>query len=138
VKGIPGVLAIATVFLGIVWTAVFVLGDTGILVSPPESVAREFLRTLQTRRYEQGRQHLASTLRAQTTGDDLRRLRDRLQERLGTIENVDGEKGKAPDEADGILETTAGPVRVPLRFQREYGEWRIHDLAPLRSLAGPP
>ena len=137
-KAAPAVLVVVAVLLGIVWTAVFPLGDTGILVSPPEAVAEQFFRSLQTRRYEQARAQLASELRTRTAADDLRRLHRDLETRVGRIEEVEGEKGAAPEEAHCRLKTERGRVRVTLPFERTSGEWHVRDLTALRTVSRDP
>ena len=137
-KSAPAVLVVVAVLLGIVWTAVFTLGDTGILVSPPEAVAEQFLRSLQTRRYEQARAQLASELKTRTAAGDLRRLHQDLETRVGRIEKVEGEKGAAPEEAHCRLETDRGQVRVTLPFERASGEWHVRDLTALRTVSSRP
>jgi hypothetical protein len=136
-KSAPAILGLVAGFLGIVWSAVFALGDTRILVSPPEAVAEQFLRSLQTRRYEQARAHLASVARTQITGDDLRRLHRDLESRVGKIENVQGEKADNPNEAYCLLETRRGRVRVTLLFERANGDWHIRDVAALQGRLDP-
>jgi hypothetical protein len=136
-RSAPAILGLIAGFLGIVWTAVFALGDTGILVSPPEAVAEQFLRSLQTRRYEQARALLASEARTQITGDDLRRLHRDLESRVGKIENVQGQKSDAPNEAYCLLETRRGQVRVALPFERANGDWHIRDVAALQAVSNP-
>jgi hypothetical protein len=137
VKSAPAILGVVALCLAIVWTAVFVLGDTRILVSPPEAVAEQFFRSLQTRRYEQGRAQLAPDLRAKTTADDLRRLHDDLETRVGRIENVEAEKAAALDSAHCLLETERGRARVTLPFERTKGEWHIRDLDGLQRVPAP-
>jgi hypothetical protein len=135
VRGVLAVLALVAVLLAIVGAAVFGLGDSRTLVPPAESVAQEFMHALQTRRYEQGRRHLAAALRARVSGHDLRMLHRGIEAHLGRIQRVRGERGAVPGEAVVLLETKAAHSRVTLCLRREHGEWRVRDLTALQDQA---
>jgi hypothetical protein len=126
------VLAIVAGLLGIVAAAVLGGGDGRVLVSPPETVAEGFLHALQTRRYEQARQHLTFELRARTPHGELRSLHGAMEARWGRIEKVGGERAPVPDAAVGLLRASNGNARLTLLFRREHGEWRLRELNALR------
>jgi hypothetical protein len=133
-RAIPAILGVMLAFLGIAAAAVFGLGDARVLVPPPEAVAEEFLRSLQTHRYPQARQDLDRGLREGVSGDELRDLWTRVERRVGHVRDVRGEKAGAPGEAHGILVTEDGEIRVTFRLSREHGEWHLSDFNALDAL----
>jgi hypothetical protein len=137
VTAAPKVLAVSAAFLAMVAAAVFGAGDGRVLVPPPEIVAGEFARALQTRRYPQARRHLASELQRQVDAAALRRLHQLLEARLGRIQRVRGERGTAPGEAVVVLEASRRRLRLLLRCAREHGQWRVRELPPLTNHVSP-
>ena len=134
-RAISAILAVTLTFVGIAAVAVFVLGDTGVLVPPPETVAEELLHALQMKRYAQARPHLSDRLRPQVSAEDLRRLWTSIESRTGRVETVTAERGRTAGEAYGILGTRDGSFPVRLRFTLERGEWRLDELNSLEALA---
>lgn len=128
----PLATAVALLFIAGV---LFGLGDRQVLTSPPEAVAEQFMRKLQTGRYEVAMDQLASELREKVHAEDLKVAAHRLKERVGQIQDVRGEPGPMRGneaEATTILTLQQGK-EVPLRFRltRSQGTWAIQDLGDL-------
>ena len=121
-------LVLATaVALGVVAAAVGFAHDTNTLVSPPESVAEQFVRKLAGRRYDVARAHLAEdspALRAR-----IRTASDMLRARAGAIVQVEGKPGVIDGDTAtaAALVTTAGDDEIVMEFAlvRRAGSWRI-------------
>jgi hypothetical protein len=129
---LAGMIAAA---LAVVAIAVFGLGDGRTTVSPPEAVAESFVRALERGRFPQAHKYLSSADRPRISAARLAEVTARLQSRIGRIEDVRGEEGwLAGDDAEAaaVVKTQrSGDVRLPLRFHREMGEWRVVGIAAL-------
>lgn len=121
--------------LAVIAVAVFGLGDGRTMVSPPEAVAENFVRALECGRFPQAHKYLSAEARRRISDARLAEATERLESRIGRIEDVKGDEGwLAGDEAEAgaVVKTrTAGAVRLALRFRREMGEWRVAGIEGL-------
>ena len=135
-NGLWKVVAVLIASLLLIAGAVFGLGDRGVLVSPPEAVAENFMRALSTGRYDMALPYLSDGLARTTDAASLKAYKDRLEAKTGAIEEVKGENGRILGEqavADAVLKTErAGEVTVPLRMERSEGEWTIRHIGEIQ------
>lgn len=121
--------------LAVVAIAVFGRGDGRTMVSPPEAVAEDFVRALERGRFPQAHKYLSAAARRRISTARLAEATESLEARIGRIEDVKGEKGwlSGDDaEASAVVKTQrAAGVRLPLRFHREAGEWRVVGIVGL-------
>ncbi|MFN3651657.1 MAG: hypothetical protein ACK47B_18940 [Armatimonadota bacterium] len=134
------VLLVTAAALGLLAGIVFGLGDRTIFVSPPEAVAEQFMRKVETERFGQALDHLESSLQQQVSEEGLRRGMEALERRHGPFSDVRGEfLSIEGDEASAsaVLTTSAGG-EVPLRFRlkRSQGSWEISDVTSLTGAEG--
>jgi hypothetical protein len=129
--------AMVAAALAVVAIAVFGLGDGRAMVSPPAAVVENFVRAVERGRFPQALKYLSANARGPISPARLAEAKARLESRIGRIEDVKGEEGwLAGDDAEAaaILKTRrSGEVRLALRLEREWGEWRvtgIEGLAP--------
>ena len=131
-SALGGVAAVMALAILLIAGVVFGLGDSTILVPPPESVAEGFVRELVTRRYERALPYLSEELRAQVSAEDLRKYTEPFKNRSGKILNVRGEPGRmAGDRAEAyaIVEAKSGGVmRFAFELTRQKGVWAISKL----------
>jgi hypothetical protein len=125
-------LAVIAAALLVCAGAIEVLRDRGALVPPPEMVVEEFVRELSLERWQPARTHLSGPLAQELEPDSLHALLDRLEERVGRIEDVRGRPFFSTDAmAEAVAEiTTDSGDRVALRLPlvREHGLWKISRL----------
>lgn len=134
-NGIVG--ALATVALALVVTAgsLFGLRDRSVLASPPEATVEDFLRKLATERYVRAHADLSDDLARAVGPDSLRSLLRALESRVGTIDDVRGERiwmTETSARAAAVLKTDDGremEVELPLTWSN--GEWSIADVRGL-------
>jgi ABC-type transporter MlaC component len=126
--GVPLAIALALAFI---YGVVFGLGDTHVLVSPPEAVAEGFMRSLTTRRYRQALPFLNDELQERVTPEALKAYAQRLEAEHGKIKDVKGEAGWMKGdraEAHAVLQTDQGKeVKHPIRLERSEGAWSVSD-----------
>jgi hypothetical protein len=126
-KPIPGVILVAAVSLGIAAAAV-TAGDVNVLVPTPETVAENYVRQLDAKRYKPAHSLLAEETRATNAVASLRDVALALQSTFGPIDTIKGVgETYAGNEAAALVEVSGkhktGIVHVPLR--REKGVWRV-------------
>jgi hypothetical protein len=112
--------------------AIQLLRDRAVLVPPPEKVVEEFVHEISLERWASARNHLTGPLARRLGPDSLRAFRERLEQRVGRIDDVRGRPLFATDaaaEAAAEVTTTTGD-RARLRFplSREHGLWKISRL----------
>ena len=133
-RAVAVTLAIVAAALAVCAAAVFGAGDRRTLVSPPEAIAEDFLRAVWMKRHSQARKYLGAQAKAGVGEEELARLRARLEEAAGGIEDVRGEAGWiAGDvaEAGAEIRGREKTLHVRLPFSRETGEWRLTGIESL-------
>ncbi len=102
--------------------------DTVTLVSPPEVVAEEFVRTLATGRYDRAVDNLEQVdgAAAMLAGHG-----KALRERAGRVNQVEGEAGSIDGDAATasarITTSDAGELEWSFSLVRRDGTWKITD-----------
>jgi hypothetical protein len=135
-KAVAANLALILGCLGLIALAVFGLGDTSVLVPPPEAAAESFLHQLATHRYARALPLLEEGTRTRVDASVLRRATEQLEGGRGRLDPVHGEPGVVVgSEATARVTTPRGEVRV--RLVRQHGLWRIKDLEGLRWSGAP-
>ena len=122
------VTAVVASGFGLAAGAVFGLHDRETFVPPPEVVVESFTRQLVQRRYDLAVNYLGRNLRANTGGDGLRARFDQLQQRIGTPNQVSGERDwmqESEASARALVEGESGNAVLTFRLAREHGLWRI-------------
>jgi hypothetical protein len=116
---------------------IFEFGSSRIMVPPPETVARDFVRHLHTGRFSVARDGLSEQLRAQTTGEQLKRMTQELQQRTGEWLDVGAEEGWIRGDYataySKIRTKTGANIRLRFPLVRHEGEWKISGLGALRK-----
>jgi hypothetical protein len=129
-KDLLPLVLVAAVALGIVVAAVDFTHDT-TLVSPPESVAEQFVRKLAGGRYDVASAHLADDAPSQR--ERIRTTSDTLRARAGAIAQVEGRPGTIDGDtatATAVVTTTrAGEIVIECELVRHAGSWRIRSFA---------
>ena len=143
-RGLLTLLA-TLVLLSIPALAVFVFEDDATLLQPPEAGAEGSVRQLAARRFTRALPFLADRLRSELASEDLRRCQEKLETRVGEIQDVRGKRGRAGSRratATALAEATRSRAEIPFELVRQKGEWRIEELgapqAPGRSNAARP
>jgi hypothetical protein len=130
-------LVLAVILAGFAaFTGALLAGDASVLVPPPEAVAEQLMRALQTHRYSQAEQYLAEPLARKTSTARLAELQRGLEEKHGRVENVTGERAGAGAIVEVDL-TGGRSIEVPFAMTQEDREWRVADLGGLALAAGP-
>jgi hypothetical protein len=130
-----GVLLTAVLAFALTAGALFGLRDRSVLASPPEAVTEDFVRKLETGRYVRAHEDLSDDLAQQVGPDSLRSLLHGLEQRVGQIVDVRGERlwmTNPAARAAAILTTERGQeleVEFPLEWSK--GEWSIADVGGL-------
>jgi hypothetical protein len=123
--------------LALVAAAVFGLGDARTLVPPPEAVVENFVRELETERYEQATNYLSGELQSGVKPEQLRAWTSQLLGRTGDVLDVRGEPGWLAGEraeAYARLKTErAGEPALRFTLSREEGVWKVNGLTSLKD-----
>jgi hypothetical protein len=120
-------VAIIAGLVGAIGTGV-ALGDRELFVSPPEAVAETFARHLAARRYDRARALVDSARASHTTLEQLRGFARKLDERTGSIVNIDGQRGAIDGDRAAATARVVGDraaINVGLWLSWEAGRWRI-------------
>lgn len=129
-------LAVAAA-LALVAAAVFGLGDTRTLVPPPEAVVENFVRELETERYDRATSYLSRELQQGVGSGQLREWTTKLMERTGEVLDVRGEPGwqtAVNAEAYARLKTEReGEPALRFTLTREEGVWKVNGLTSLKD-----
>jgi hypothetical protein len=130
-----GVLLTIVVAFALTAGALFGLRDRSVLASPPEAVAEDFVRKLETGRYVRAHGDLGDELAQQVGPDSLRSLLHSLEQRVGQIIDVRGERlwmTTTAARAATVL-TIKGGQEVEVEFPLEWskGEWSVADVGGL-------
>jgi hypothetical protein len=129
-------LALIVGCLGLIAVAVFGLGDTSVLVPPPEAAAESFLHQLATHRYARALPLLEDDTRRRVDASVLRRATEQLEGGSGRLDPVHGEAGAVVGpEATAAVRTSRGKVRV--RLVRQHGLWRVKEVEGLPWRGAP-
>jgi hypothetical protein len=133
--GLLGALLTAALAFALTAGALFGLRDRSVLASPPEAVAEDFVRKLETGRYVRAREDLSDDLAQQVGPDSLRLLLHSLEQRAGQILDVRGERlwmTNTAARAAAVL-TTEGGRELEVEFPLEWtkGEWSVADVRGL-------
>jgi hypothetical protein len=129
-KRVAAGLALILGCLGLIALAVFGLGDTSVLVPPPEAAAESFLHQLATHRYARALPLLEEGTRKRVDASVLRRATEQLERGSGRLDPVHGEAGAVVGpEATAGVRTSRGKVRV--RLVRQHGLWRVKQVEGL-------
>jgi hypothetical protein len=128
VKALPIAAGVIILSLGIIAAVVFGLGDRETLVSPPESVAEEFIRSLGHGRVEAARDLLSSEEERATSPAEMKTLTTRFRSRLGRLDHVDASVSERGRDSAEVRVDAAGSrdtldLAVPLAF--EHGLWKV-------------
>ena len=129
-------LALILGCLGLIALAVFGLGDTSVLVPPPEAAAESFLHQLATHRYARALPLLEAGTRKRVDASVLRRATEQLEGGSGRLDPVHGEAGAVVgSQATAAVRTSRGKVHV--RLIRQHGLWRVKDVEGLAWSSAP-
>jgi|SRR3712207_3500372 len=129
--------ALLTVALALVVTAasLFGLRDRSVLASPPEATVEDFVRKLAMGRYVRAHGDLSDDVAKQVSPDSLRSLLRALEDRVGDIVDVRGERIWMTDgsaRAAAVLETDRKrEVEVEFPLTWSSGEWAVADVRGL-------
>jgi hypothetical protein len=133
--GLLGVLLTITLAIGATAGALFGLRDRSVLASPPESVVEDFVRKLETKRYVRAHGELSDDVAKQVSPDSLRSLLRALENRVGKIVSVRGERlwmTRDTARAAAVLETDRDQeVEVEFPLQWSSGQWSVADVQGL-------
>jgi hypothetical protein len=122
------VVAVVATGLALVAGAVFGLHDRQTFAPPPEAVVENFVRQLVQRRYDLAVTYVARTARANMAAGKLRAQFDPMRQRIGTPNQVTGERDWMQDSdaaARALVDGDSGSVVLQFRLTREQGLWRI-------------
>lgn len=122
------ILGLIGLALGIVAIAVFGLGDQDTFVSPPESVAEEFVRAMGNGRIEPARSMLASEAARVTSTRELRLTATRFRSRVGHLDDVDATAVERTHDSAVVRARVEGhraSVELILPLVRENGAWSV-------------
>jgi hypothetical protein len=128
VKDLPIAAGMVILSLGIIAAVVFGLGDRDTLVSPPETVAEEFIRSVGHGRVEAARNLLSSEEQRATSTADMKAFTARFRSRLGRLDHVDASAAEGGRDSTEVRVDVEGSrdtldLTVPLTFQR--GLWKL-------------
>jgi hypothetical protein len=119
--------AVTALGLGLVAAIVVAGGDTRTFVPPPESVSENFVRSMTTGRYDRALKYVDPG--AAISGNVVRREAERLRERGGAVNHVEGEpgtiRGDTATAAVVVRTERAGDLRLTFSLVRKHHEWRI-------------
>ena len=124
---VPAAVMLAA--LAVVGISVRAGNDRTVLVSPPASVAEQFVRKLATGRYAAARDHLLDE--SPEMRERVRAASQALRARAGAVSQVKGN----PGTIDGNLATAtavvtserAGEITMMFTLVRRAGSWRISE-----------
>lgn len=137
-RPVPRVAVIAGAALAVTGASVMGLRDGRCFTSPPEEVAEQFVRKLATRRWGPARAHLAPEIAATVPEEALRGALRAFEDRLGSIDRVEGRRG--PESANAawafaLVTTSTGARRkVAVPLLRRNGVWRVAGLEGLTAV----
>src|SRR3712207_2788932 len=134
-SGLVGALLTMALALAVTAASLFGLRDRSVLASPPEATVEDFLRKLATGRYVRAHADLSDDDAAQVSPDSLRSLVRALENRVGAIVDVRGERlwmTEGSARAAAVLETDRGrEVEVDFPLTGSSGEWEGADVRGL-------
>lgn len=126
------VLGAMVVTLALLAGVVLGLGDSSVMVPPPESVAEGFARELETGRFARALPYLSTELEARVGEEELRAASEQLRARAGEVLDVKGEPvsqhGGSATARVTLKTRNNGEISFDLHLTREKGLWTIADL----------
>ncbi|MDQ3950920.1 MAG: hypothetical protein M3282_11325 [Gemmatimonadota bacterium] len=135
--GLLGVLLTIALAIGVTAGSLFGLRDRSVLASAPESAVEDFVRKLATKRYVRAHGDLNDDVAKQVSPDSLRSLIRALENRVGEIVDVRGERlwmTRTSARAAAVLTTSRRrefTVEFPLMWSN--GEWAVADMRGLEQ-----
>jgi hypothetical protein len=127
-KDLPIAVALVLASLAVVGGVVFGLGDDDILVSPPETVAQEFVRAMAMGQVGSARGMLTRDAERRTSESDVRRISADCGARIGRVEGVEAtEERRRPDTTlvRVLVEGERGRAASVVTLAREFGAWAV-------------
>lgn len=127
-KDLPIAVALVLLSLALVGGVVFGLGDDEILVSPPETVAEEFVRAMALGQTGAARRMLARDAERRTSESEVRRISSDFRARIGRVEGVEGTvERRRPDTTlvRAHVEGERGQAAPVITLVREFGAWAV-------------
>ena len=136
-------LGLMGVILALIAGAVFALDDETLFVSPPESVAEQFVEVLAFGRAGPARRLLTHEAERATSVEELRAVSGRLRHRYGAVDDVSVHVEERRGDTLILLVVIGGSrmdgdLRLPV--VREQGEWvvaRPNELLPDNERPNP-
>ena len=127
-KDLAIAVGLVIVSLGVVAGAVFGLGDSAILVSPPEGVAQEFIRAVSLGQTGAASEILSRDARGRTPSAELQRISKDFRARIGRLEDVRGTVARKVRDTAIVrahVQGERGNAEPSLVLVRESGEWAV-------------
>lgn len=138
-KDFPIAVALVLLSLAVVGGVVFGLGDDEILVSPPETVAQEFVRAMALGQIGPARGLLTRDAERRTSESDVRRISSDFRARIGRVEGVEGTVGRRRTDTTLVrvlVEGERGRAAPVLTLAREFGAWAVVSASDVLPAAG--
>jgi hypothetical protein len=133
------VLGLVLVSLAAVAAGVYALHDETLFVSPPEATADGLLRAISRGRVGATRAALSRDAQRATSDQEIARIADAFQARVGRVERVRSEPLRRRGDTLVVLTSVQGERADPellLRMVREEGVWSVthlEDVLPVGS-----
>ena len=131
-KDLPIAAAFVLFSLAVVGGVVFGLGDDEIFVSPPETVAEEFVRAMALGQIGTAHRMLTRDAERRTSESDVRRISSDFRARIGRVEDVEGVvERRRPDTTlvRARVEGERGHAAPVLTLVREFGAWAVASVS---------
>jgi hypothetical protein len=128
VKDLAIAAALVLVALAIVGGVVLGLGDDEFLVSPPESVAQEFVRAMALGQIGTARRMLSRDSERRTSNDEVRRISSVFRSRIGRLDDVQGTVEQRRRDTTLVRARVQGEranTEPVLALVREFGAWSV-------------
>jgi hypothetical protein len=143
VRDLPVAAGLVLLSLAIVGGVVFGLGDDEFLVSPPESVAQEFVRAMALGQTATARRMLNRDSERRTTSDDVRRIASVFRSRIGRLDDVQGtveQRRRDTTLVRARVEGARANMEPVLTLVREFGVWSVASASEVLTAdtASPP
>jgi hypothetical protein len=136
-SGLLGALLTIALALGVTAGGLFGLRDRSVLASPPEATVEDFVRKLATARYVRAHADLSDDVAEQVTPDSLGMLLRALEDRVGAIVEVRGERlwmTRGSARAAALVKTDRRhEVAVEFPLTWSSGEWAVADVRGLEQ-----
>ncbi|HET7710763.1 MAG TPA: hypothetical protein VFL80_02430 [Thermoanaerobaculia bacterium] len=124
----------APFFIAVTWVVLVAIGgltsgsldDRATLVPPPDAVAENFVRMVETERFSQATRFLAEENAA--SEEDLKHLYARIEQRLGRVTEIESEVRQQDDEhatAEVTISSARGETTLQIDLAWSNAEWKI-------------